>query len=124
MTVTRYNNGSPTPVTPSSITGWGTNSLAISFSSAIPDDVYTVTLSGAAITDDAGNPLGGNQPNGDEVRHFTIDTVAPPVPAVPDLQGGSDSGVSNTDNITNDTTPTFDLSAPTRTSASTATARS
>jgi len=41
----------------------------------------------------------------------TIDTVAPAVPGSPDLQAGSDSGVSSTDNITNINTPTFDVSA-------------
>jgi len=98
------------PVTPDAIS-WGTNTLTITFDpTALPDGDYTVTLSGAAITDDAGNPLDGNQPNGNEVRHFTIDAVAPPVPGAPDLQAGSDSGVSDTDSITNDTTPAFDLS--------------
>jgi hypothetical protein len=32
---------------------------------------------------------------------------APVAPSVPDLAAGSDSGTSNSDNITNDTTPTF-----------------
>jgi hypothetical protein len=41
----------------------------------------------------------------------TIDTVAPAAPIAPDLEAGSDSGISNTDNITNDNTPTFDVSA-------------
>ena len=34
-------------------------------------------------------------------------TTLPPPPAAPDLLATSDSGVSSTDNITNDTTPTF-----------------
>ena len=41
----------------------------------------------------------------------TIDTVAPVIPAVPDLQSTSDTGISKTDNITNDNTPTFSISA-------------
>jgi len=36
---------------------------------------------------------------------FTIDTTAPTAPSVPDLASSSDSGVSSTDNITNDDTP-------------------
>ncbi len=40
----------------------------------------------------------------------TIDTAAPTAPAAPDLEAGSDSGISNTDNITNHNTPTFDVS--------------
>jgi hypothetical protein len=43
----------------------------------------------------------------------TIDTVAPAAPTVaPDLTAATDTGVSNTDNITRDTTPTFTGSAP------------
>ena len=37
---------------------------------------------------------------------FTLDTTAPVV-ATPDLDAASDSGVSDTDNLTNDTTPTI-----------------
>ncbi len=39
----------------------------------------------------------------------TIDTIAPPAPSIPDLLATSDTGRSNTDNLTNDTTPTFDI---------------
>lgn len=35
------------------------------------------------------------------------DTQPPPVPSVPDLAASSDNGSSNSDNITNDNTPTF-----------------
>ncbi len=38
---------------------------------------------------------------------FTFDTVAPTAPTGLDLNAASDSGSSNTDNITNDTTPTI-----------------
>ena len=37
----------------------------------------------------------------------TIDSTAPAAPSVPDLTAASDSGISNTDNITNVTAPTF-----------------
>lgn len=37
----------------------------------------------------------------------TIDTMAPLTPGVPDMIAASDTGVSDTDNITGDTTPTF-----------------
>ena len=40
-------------------------------------------------------------------RSITIDTVAPAPPSQPDLDAGSDSGSSSTDNLTNDNTPTF-----------------
>ena len=70
------------------------------------DGQYTVTLRGTgAITDAAGNPLDGGA---DATVTFTLDTVAPAAPAAPDLQASSDTGVSDTDNLTNDNTPTFD----------------
>ncbi|WP_462173742.1 tandem-95 repeat protein [Pseudoalteromonas xiamenensis] len=43
-------------------------------------------------------------------KSFTItvnDNVAPSAPSTPDLDAASDIGTSSTDNITNDTTPTF-----------------
>ena len=40
----------------------------------------------------------------------TIDTAAPAAPtSAPDLQAASDSGFSDTDNITNDNTPAFNV---------------
>ncbi|HEY0655769.1 MAG TPA: Ig-like domain-containing protein, partial [Chryseosolibacter sp.] len=38
---------------------------------------------------------------------FVVDTSAPATPSVPDLASGSDSGSSNSDDITNDNTPTL-----------------
>src|SRR5690606_22745741 len=46
-----------------------------------------------------------------ETTTIHVDTVAPPVPAAPDLAASSDSGISSTDNITNDDTPTLLVSA-------------
>lgn len=40
-----------------------------------------------------------------------IDTVAPETPGAPDLQSSSDSGLSQTDNITRDNTPTLNISS-------------
>ena len=70
---------------------------------ALPDAAHSFVL---RAVDAAGNVSGDSATLG-----VTIDTVAPAVPVAPDLQAGSDSGVSQTDNITNDATPTFDLSA-------------
>src|SRR5262249_50869708 len=36
-----------------------------------------------------------------------LDTIAPAAPSTPDLAAGRDTGASPTDNVTNDTTPTF-----------------
>lgn len=41
------------------------------------------------------------------MANVLVDAVAPDAPSAPDLDSGSDTGLSNTDNITNDTTPTF-----------------
>ena len=42
---------------------------------------------------------------------MTIDTTPPAVPSAPDLQAGSDTGVDDGDNLTSDTTLTFDVAA-------------
>ena len=63
------------PVIPDSITGWGSDTLVIMFSTPLVlDGEYTVTLNGTGtIEDEAGNPLNGGI---DEVVHFTIDTTS------------------------------------------------
>ncbi len=38
---------------------------------------------------------------------FVLDTSAPSAPAAPDMTSGTDSGISTSDDITNDDTPTF-----------------
>ena len=40
-------------------------------------------------------------------KSIVIDTMAPSAPGTPDLAEGSDTGLANTDDITNDITPTF-----------------
>ncbi len=45
------------------------------------------------------------------VLQVTIDTLVPAAPAAPDLRAASDAGWSDIDNITNDTTPTIDVTA-------------
>ena len=42
---------------------------------------------------------------------YIIDDVPPPAPSIPDLAAASDDGVSNTDNVTTVTTPTFNGTA-------------
>jgi hypothetical protein len=60
--------------------------------------------SGNDITDLDGKALSTSEPTTNET--YTIDNIAPVVSA-PDLDDASDSGSSATDNLTNDTTPTF-----------------
>ena len=60
--------------------------------------LYSVDVAGNVST--AGSPL----------LTVTIDTTAPSVPNAPILDPASDTGVSNSDDITADTQPTLDLS--------------
>jgi cyclophilin family peptidyl-prolyl cis-trans isomerase len=49
----------------------------------------------------------GNTPASPVQIAFSFDTMAPPVPTNIDLEAASDTGSSNTDNLTSDTTPTI-----------------
>ena len=68
--------------------------------------ISSLSLNGGTIVDLAGNPL--VLPASMVFSPgLTIDTTAPAAPGTPDLSPDSDSGVSNSDDITNATTPTF-----------------
>jgi len=60
---------------------------------------------GQDIADPAGNALPGGEPGTDET--FTVDNTAPAAPPAPDLDTASDTGASDSDDLTNDTTPTL-----------------
>ena len=51
--------------------------------------------------------LAGNVSVASAALTVTIDTAAPVAPSAPDLAPGSDSGASNSDNVTNVTAPVF-----------------
>ncbi len=73
---------------------------------------YTITSSTLATGGRPMNALAtdiaGNSSTASANLTVTIDTTVPTgIPSVPNLDAGSDSGTSNTDNITNDNTPTF-----------------
>jgi len=57
------------------------------------------------VTDAAGNNGVVNS------QAYILDTSAPSAPSTPDMTSGTDTGVSNSDNITSNTTPTFSGSA-------------
>ena len=65
---------------------------------ALSSGVHSLT---ARATDAAGNQTTS------AALSVTIDTSAPGAPSAPDLTDGSDTGVSNSDNLTKNTTPTF-----------------
>lgn len=76
------------------------NSQAISVNvSSLVDGTLTVSV---YLKDGSGN-------NGATVSDNSalLDQTPPPAPSVPDLSAASDSGISDSDDITNDVTPTF-----------------
>ena len=83
----------------STLNGWG----------ALPEGAFTLTV---RTTDNVGLTH-------DDTALVTKDTIAPGAPAAPDMQAASDTGSSNSDNLTNDNTPTFDVVASAGTSTMT-----
>jgi hypothetical protein len=70
-------------------------------SSALSDGVRQMVV---RFEDVAGNISPGFSP----ALNITVDTVAPAAPTIaPDMTAGTDTGISSTDNITRDATPTF-----------------
>src|SRR5262249_12403215 len=59
----------------------------------------------------ATNTTNSNQSAETAVPTITEDSIAPLAPSTPTLDPASESGSSNTDNITDDNTPTFDGTA-------------
>ena len=67
----------------------------------VPDGIYDYTAQQIDLAGNVGS-VGSN-------LTVTIDATAPAAPSNPDLRPTSDSGVSNSDNLTNVTTPVFDI---------------
>ncbi|MDJ1183967.1 Calx-beta domain-containing protein [Roseofilum casamattae] len=86
------------------IVGTGENSADLNSNSPL-------VLAGAAtLQDGTGNNVTLTIPGGQSLadnKDIIIDTTAPAAPSTPDLTAATDTGSSNSDNITNDTTPTF-----------------
>jgi len=79
----------------------GVGTESITSSSNLADGIHNITY-----TDSKAGAESGHSPS----LVVTVDTTAPSASAVaPDLQSASDTGSSDTDNITNDTTPSFDV---------------
>jgi hypothetical protein len=76
-----------------------------------PTGATTFSLAGVTLT--GSNTLMARVANSDGVANtalaqaYVLDQAAPAVPTVPDLVAASDSGLSNTDNLTSVTMPTF-----------------
>jgi hypothetical protein len=97
-------------------TAGGTKTVSVSGSGS----TYNVAVSGmtssgtvvasilAGVAQDAaGNTNTASSSTDNSVQFNLPDTTAPAPPPIPDLAAASDSGVSSTDNLTNDNTPTF-----------------
>ncbi|MBT1063356.1 DUF4347 domain-containing protein [Bowmanella sp. Y26] len=69
--------------------------------------IVDLQLGGGAIRDIQGNSLVLTLQNVGDTTSVRVDTVAPPTPQQPDLTDASDSGTSQSDNITQDNTPTI-----------------
>jgi len=83
----------------------GTGTATLFFASPLEEEAYRLTVLGTVtVMDEAGNPLNDGA---DEVRTFTVDGQDPSVAAV--LQTSSDTGVSDSDRVTRDATPTYDV---------------
>lgn len=99
-TVTLYDTDGTTVLGTTTADGAGAWTIT---ASALSDGVHTLT---AKVTDDAGNTGAASTP-----LSVTIDTTAPSAPGAMDLDSASDTGISNSDNVTSDTTPTFNGTA-------------
>jgi subtilisin-like proprotein convertase family protein len=89
------------------VIGQGTTTASGSFSIQVNAGVFTSdgTTDGAKIIQVVALHVPNN--SNSVLFNFTLDTTAPATPGAPSLLPTSDTGFSNTDHITNDTTPTF-----------------
>jgi len=99
-TVTLYDSDGTTVLGTTTADGAGAWTIT---SSALSNGVHTLT---AKVTDGAGNTGAASTP-----LSVTIDTTAPSAPGAIDLDSGSHTGLSNSDNVTSGTTPTFNGTA-------------
>jgi uncharacterized delta-60 repeat protein len=81
----------------------GTTAVTSNGTFDLPDGAHTVTARQTF-------PSEAESPDSPALA-ITIDTVAPPAPAVFTLDPASDTGISNSDKITRTTSPTFDVQA-------------
>ncbi|PYT46567.1 MAG: hypothetical protein DMG44_20350, partial [Acidobacteria bacterium] len=97
------------------ITGAGlTYNVPVNITGTVSGTVQ-LSISGNKVHDVAGN---GNTASTSTDNTITFDNVPPSAPSTPDMTAATDSGISNTDNITNVTTPVFTGTAATGTAVS------
>ena len=95
----------------STVTLYDTDGTTVLGTSVVAGGIWTITSSflsnGSHLVSAKAQDAVGNISASSLLLSLNIDSIAPAQPGAPDLTAGSDSGSSNTDNITNDTTPTF-----------------
>ncbi|PNY36622.1 hypothetical protein C2E31_12300 [Rhodopirellula baltica] len=97
-----FDNGNDLPIPIENVTfDPSTNTARLTFQDGLFDERYQLTINGVV-------DLAGNSIVSPDLSNFDLVTI--PASVGIDLQSGSDSGVSNTDRLTNVTTPTFDVS--------------
>ncbi|MAY55966.1 MAG: hypothetical protein CMQ37_08875, partial [Gammaproteobacteria bacterium] len=74
-------------------------SVTIPGGNALNDGTYEVTATVTDLADNTSTDASSNE--------LVVDTTAPNQPAAPDLTDASDTGTSNSDNYTSDSTPSF-----------------
>ena len=95
------------------LSGSGTSALVFRYTVQANDldtngiAVGTLALNGGTLADATGNNAVLTLNSVGSTSSVLVDAVNPSVPSTPDLDLASDSGTSNTDNVTSDTTPTL-----------------
>jgi probable HAF family extracellular repeat protein len=100
------------------VVGWATSSTGSTRAFLYSDGVMTdlnneiptgsgVTLVSALLINGSGHIVAEGQDSNGQGRVYLLTPEPPPPPTRPDLVNASDTGVSSTDDLTNDSTPTF-----------------
>lgn len=103
--ISRYDSPSATTASDSFTCAWPSSTILDCSETGVADGAWYYAVTPRI----AGSLWYGIE--GEMSSGVTIDTTAPGAPSTPDLVAASDSGNSNTDNLTNVTTPTFTGSA-------------
>ena len=95
-------------MTISATKGASTESCSYVVGSATSCDLPALTDGSWTLTSRLTDPA-GNQSAASSGLPLSVDSTATSAPGAPDLASGSDTGTSNSDNVTSDTSPTFSV---------------
>jgi len=99
-------SGTATGTISPTITGTG-NTRTVTIENITGAGQIRLSLSSVGSITDLANNLLSNTLTNDVDAVSQVDRVAPAVPSVPDMTSGTDTGLLNSDNVTNNQTPTF-----------------